>query len=107
MVADYSMMGNQGQASNGTSMDDIKDPKMNKMESVMIPISMLGGPVKAGEEIVMLVKNVKGNMAEMMYAPPKGSEQTDKKPITPQEAKSMPLDKLEGAIGVADREGQR
>ena len=107
MVSDYGMMGNKGQASMQNGMDDMKDTKKGMDESVMVPTSMLGGPVKVGDEIVMLIKNVKGNMAEMMYAPPKGSEGSDKQPVTPEQAKSMPLNKLEEAIGTAEREGQR
>ena len=88
-------------------MKDYSDSSMSsgKDESVQVPLSLLGGQqITPGMSVMMKVKNVKGNMAELMYSPP----MSDKKdPVSPDVAQKMPLDKLESAIGTADNSEDR
>jgi len=90
------------------------EPNMNpgdgNGETVMVPKTLCPGmEFKPGDEMVLKVKSVKGDMLEMEYAPEHSDEShmMDEKEMEhpSEDMKSMSSDKMREKLPKADREG--
>ena len=77
--------------------------------TAMIPKTICPGmEFKPGDEIVLKVKSLRGDMLEVEYAPEHDQEHemNDQEMQNPsEEVKSMPSDKMRNKLPKADREG--
>lgn len=81
----------------------MKDKMGSDSNSVMAPKSILmGKDFKVGDEVVLKVKSMQGDMVELEYAPEPGMEDMSK--MSDEDLHKMPLDKMEKGLPKAQRE---